>query len=163
MANTNFRKRRRDVDRFKIELLPVDVFPDDALLSEFQGRRISNILLDFASPLITGIDRENTVQFKTMIYLSAVAWNFSYFEAGSERKAALDRFLLTGNLFNEGNAGKMYNIVDSLSTRKRTSFWQYDFMIVNFELVKGAKEATLLATAVPYALMDIGRAFGPVN
>lgn len=163
MANNNFRKRRRDLDRFKMDLLPADVFPEDALLLEFQGRRISNILLEFASPLLSGIDRENTVQFKTMMYLSAVAWNFSYFEAGNQRKEALDRFLLTSSLFNEGNRNKMYTIVDSLSARKRSSFWQYDFMIVNFELVKGAKESTVLATAVPYALMDIGKVLGPIN
>lgn len=163
MTNTNFRKRRRDLDRFRMELLPADVFPDDALLTDFQGRRISNILLDFAAPLLSSIDKENKVQFKTMMYLSAVAWNFSYFEAGKERKEALDRFLLTSELFNEGNRGKMYTIVDSLSGRKRSAFWQYDFMIVNFELVKGAKESTVLATAVPYSLMNIGSAYGPVN
>ncbi|HPS57185.1 MAG TPA: hypothetical protein PK514_03685 [Spirochaetota bacterium] len=163
MTNTNFRKRRRDLDRFKMDLLPIDVFPEDALLLEFQGRRISNILLDFASNLLSGIDKENTVQFKTMMYLSAVAWNFSYFEAGKERKEALDRFLLSGDLFNEGNRSKMYTIVDGLSARKRSAFWQYDFMIVNFEIVKGVKESTVLATAVPYALINIGSAFGPVN
>ncbi|HQO40740.1 MAG TPA: hypothetical protein PK986_09745, partial [Spirochaetota bacterium] len=114
MTSTNFRKRRRDLDRFKMDLLPADVFPEDALLLEFQGRRISNILLEFASPLLSGIEKDNTVQFKTMMYLSAVVWNFSYFEAGKERKEALDRFLLTSKFFNEGNKEKMYTIVDSL-------------------------------------------------
>jgi hypothetical protein len=163
MTNTNFRKRRRDLDRFKMELFPADVFPEDGLLSEFEGRRISNILLEFASPLLTGIEKDNSVQFKTMMYLSAVAWNFSYFEAGKERKEALDRFLLTGELFNEGNREKMYTIVDSLSARKRSGFWQYDFMIVNFEIIKGAKESTVMATAVPYSLMNFGSAFRTVN
>lgn len=163
MTNTNFRKRRRELDKFRIDLLPADVFPEDALLLEFQGRRISNILLDFAAPMLSSIEKDNAMQFKTMMYLSAVAWNFSYFEAGDQRKAALDRFLLSGSLFNEGNRGKMYTIVDSLSARKRSAYWQYDFMIVNFELVKGTKESTVLATAVPYSLMDIGRAFGTVN
>ncbi|NLV67897.1 MAG: hypothetical protein GXY14_09520 [Spirochaetes bacterium] len=163
MTSTNFRKRRRDLDRFKMDLLPADVFPEDALLLEFQGRRISNILLEFASPLLSGIEKDNTVQFKTMMYLSAVAWNFSYFEAGKERKEALDRFLLTSKFFNEGNKEKMYTIVDSLSARKRSGFWQYDFMIVNFEIVKGPKESTVMAMAVPYSLMNIGSAFGSVN
>jgi len=98
-----------------------------------------------------------------MMYLSAVAWNFSYFEAGKERKEALDRFLLTSKFFNEGNKEKMYTIVDSLSARKRSGFWQYDFMIVNFEIVKGPKESTVMAMAVPYSLMNIGSAFGSVN
>jgi len=39
MTSTNFRKRRRDLDRFKMDLLPADVFPEDALLLEFQGRQ----------------------------------------------------------------------------------------------------------------------------
>lgn len=163
MTNTNFRKRRRDLDRFRMELLPSDVFPDDAILSEFQGRRISNILLDFASPLVSGIDKENTFQFNTMIYFAAIAWNFSYFEAGQNRKMALDRFLLSSDLFNEGNKEKMYHIVDSLAVRKRSSYWQYDFMILNFELIKGVKEATIMASAIPYALINMGAVFGPVN
>ncbi len=163
MSNSNFRKRRREVDRFKMELLPVDVFPEDALLSEFQGRRISNILLDFASPLVSSIEKDNLFQLKTMIYFAAIAWNFSFFEAGKNRKEALDRFLLNGEMFNEGNRGKMYNIVDSLSSRKRSGFWQYDFMIVNFELIKGEKESTVLATAIPYSLINLGAAFGVVN
>ena len=163
MANTSFRKRRKDLDRFRMELLPADVFPDDAVLSEFQGRRISNILLDFAAPLLSGIDKENTFQFKTMLYFAAVAWNFSFFEAGQNRKEALDRFLLSGELFNENNKGKMYNIVDSLSARKRSAFWQYDFMILNFEMIKGAKESTLIASAIPYAFINMGSMFGTVN
>ncbi len=163
MTNSNFRKRRREVDRFKMEMLPTDVFPEDALLTEFQGRRISNILLDFASLLLSGIDKENQLQFKTMLYLSAVAWNFSFFEAGKERKEALEKFLFSSEFFHEGNRDKMSNIVDGLSARKRSAFWQYDFMIVNFEIVKGVKDSTVMATAVPYSLINIGSAFGVGN
>jgi hypothetical protein len=163
MANTNFRKRRREVSRFSMELLPLDVFPADAIMTEDQGRRLSDILIDFASPLISGIDKENFFQFKTMIYFAAVAWNFSYFDKGEQRKMALDRFLLNSELFNEGNKGKMYNIVDSLSARKKSVFWQYDFFIAYFDLIKGARETTLMASAVPYSLIDISAAFGKIN
>jgi len=163
MSNSNFRKRRREFDRFKMELLPLDVFPDDALLTEFQGRRVSNILLDFASPLLQGIEKDNAFQFKTMIYFSVMAWNFSFFEAGQKRKEALDRFLLKSEMFNEGNRGKMYTIVDSLSNRKRQGFWQYNFMIASFEIIKGEKESTVMANAVPYDLINMTGAFGAVN
>jgi len=163
MTKGNFRKRRREVDIKRIDLLPVDVFPEEAILHEFQGRRISNILLEFASPLITSIDSSNSLQFKLMLYFAAIAWNFSYFNEGAERKEALDRFLLNNERFAGEKKNQMYNIVNSLSMRKRKSFWQYDFMLVNFETVMGEKDRTVMACAIPYSLIDIERVFGKIN
>ena len=117
MTKGNFRKRRREVDIQKVELLPADVFPDDAVIQEFQGRRVSNILLEFASPLLDKVDKENAFQYKTMLYFAAVSWNFSYFKEGVERTEALDRFLLNNDNFSGENKEKMYTIVNSLSIR----------------------------------------------
>ncbi|HOP62882.1 MAG TPA: hypothetical protein PK358_02930 [Spirochaetota bacterium] len=155
MTKSNFRKRRRDLERVKFELLPRDVFPDEAVFEEYQGRRVSNLLLDFASPLIANLDKDNFFQFKTMIYFAAVAWNFSYFKQGEERKAALDRFLLHSGMFEGKNREKMYNIVDSLSARKMQSYWQYDIMFVTFEIINGEKGNTVMADAIHSSLMNI--------
>jgi len=163
MTKGNFRKRRREIDMQKVELLPIDVFPEDAILHEIQGRRISNILLEFAAPLISNIDSANAFQFKLMLYFAAIAWNFSYFKEGDERKAALDRFLLNSEQFSGERKNQMYTIVNSLSMRKKKAFWQYDFMLVNFETVKGEKDSTVMACAIPYSLINIESMFGKIN
>jgi len=163
MTKGNFRKRRREIDMQKVELLPIDVFPEDAILHEIQGRRISNILLEFAAPLISNIDSANAFQFKLMLYFAAIAWNFSYFKEGDERKAALDRFLLNNEQFSGERKNQMYTIVNSLSMRKKKAFWQYDFMLVNFETVKGEKDSTVMACAIPYSLINIESMFGKIN
>lgn len=163
MTKGNFRKRRREIDIQKIDLLPIDIFPEDAILHEFQGRRVSNILLEFGAPLISKVDPANALQFKLMIYFSAIAWNFSYFKEGEERKEALDRFLLNNENFEGEKRNQMYTIVNSLSMRKRQSFWQYDFMLVNYEIVKGEKDSTVMACAIPYSLIDIGNVFGNIH
>lgn len=155
MPKSNFRKRRRDIDRTRLELLPRDVFPDEAVFEDFQGRRVSTLLLDFAAPLIAKLDKENFFQFKTMLYFAAIAWNFSYFKQGENRKAALDRFILDSKMFEGTSREKMYNIVDSLAARKIQSFWQYDIMFVSFEVIKGEKENTVLANAIHSSLMNI--------
>lgn len=147
----------------RIDLLPIDIFPVDAILHEFQGRRISNILLEFASPLLSNIDKENGFQFKLMLYFAAVSWNFSYFKDGEERKDALDRFLLNDDQFAGERKTQMYNIVNSLSMRKKKGFWQYDFMLVNFETVKGEKDSTVMACAIPYSMINIESVFGKIN
>ena len=54
----------------------------------------------------------------------------------------------------------MYNIVDSLAMRKKKSFWQYDFMIIDFEVLKGEKGMSLIARGIPYALINAFSAFG---
>jgi len=162
MTKGNFRKRRREIDVKRIDLLPIDVFPEDAILHEFQGRRVSNILLEFASPLLSKIETDNTLQFNLMLYFAAVAWNFSYFADGNERNEALDRFLLNNEQFAGDRKNKMYTIVNSLAVRKRKSFWQYDFMLVNYETVKGEKESTVIACAIPYSLIDIEKVFGKI-
>ncbi|HNX23819.1 MAG TPA: hypothetical protein PKG60_07195 [Spirochaetota bacterium] len=163
MTKGNFRKRRREIDAQRIDLLPIDIFPEDAILHEFQGRRVSNILLDFASPLVSKIDAANAFQFKLMLYFAAVAWNFSYFREGDERKEALDRFLLNSDQFSGDKKNQMYTIVNSLALRKKKSFWQYDFMLVNFETVKGEKDSTVMACAIPYSLINIESVFGKIN
>ena len=163
MTKGNFRKRRRDVDVQKVALLPVDIFPEEAVMHEFQGRRISNILLEFASPLITKIEADNQFQFKLMLYFAAIAWNFSYFKEGAERKEALDRFLLDNEQFSGEKKNQMYTIVNSLSMRKKQTFWQYDFMLVNYETVKGEKDSTVYASAIPYSLINIESVFGKIN
>lgn len=147
----------------RIDLLPADIFPEDAILHEFEGRRISNILLEFASPLITKIDTANTFQFKLMLYFAAIAWNFSYFKEGEERKEALDRFLLNNDQFSGDRKTQMYTIVNSLAMRKKQNFWQYDFMLINFETVKGEKDSTVMATAIPYSIINIESVFGKIN
>ncbi len=149
----NFRKRRREIDLIKVDLLPNDVIPQEALIQEFQGRRVSNILLEFATPLLSNIDSENLFQYKIMLYFAALSWNFSYFNEGEERKEALDRFLLNNDNFPEDRREKMYTIVNSLSMRKRKAFWQYDFMLVNYETIQGEKERTVMANAIPYSLI----------
>ena len=163
MTKGNFRKRRREIDSEKIELLPADIFPKDAIMHEYEGRRISSILLDFASPLVTNIDHENLFQLRLMLYFSAIAWNFSYFKEGDERTKALDRFILNSEMFTEDKKKQMHTIVNSFSIRKHRQFWQYDFMLVNFEVIKGDKDSTVMASAIPYSLMDIGSFYGNVN
>ncbi|MCL1865093.1 MAG: hypothetical protein FWF73_04705 [Spirochaetes bacterium] len=163
MTKGNFRKRRRELDSEKIELLPADVFPEDAILYEFEGRRISNILLEFASPLITSIDTGNIFQFRLMLYFSAVAWNFSYFKEGKERTEALDRFILNNEMFTDDKRKQMHTIVNSFAVRKHKMFWQYDFMLLNFEVIKGEKNSTVMASAIPYSLMDMGSFLGNVH
>jgi len=156
MTKGNFRKRRRELDSEKIELLPEDVFPEDSIMHEYEGRRISNILLEFASPLVTKIDPENAFQFRLMLYFAAIAWNFSYFKEGEERTKALDKFILNNEMFAGDKKKQMHTIVNSFSMRKKQQFWQYDFMLVNFEVIKGEKNSTVMATAIPSYLMDIG-------
>jgi len=156
MTKGNFRKRRRELDSEKVELLPEDVFPEDAIMHEYEGRRISNILLEFASPLVSKIDTENSFQFRLMLYFCAIAWNFSYFKEGEERTAALDKFILNNEMFTGEKRNQMHTIVNSFSMRKKQQFWQYDFMLVNFEVIKGEKNSTVMATAIPSYLMDIG-------
>ena len=156
MTKGNFRKRRRELDSEKIELLPEDVFPKDSIMHEYEGRRISSILLEFASPLVTKIDPENAFQFRLMLYFAAIAWNFSYFKEGEERTRALDKFILNNEMFAGDKKKQMHTIVNSFSMRKKQQFWQYDFMLVNFEVIKGEKNSTVMATAIPSYLMDIG-------
>lgn len=163
MANSSFRKRRREVERQIIEMLPDDVFPADAVMHEFQGKTISAIFLDFASPLISNIEPDNFFQFKTMLYFAAVAWNFSYFKEGQDRRDALDKFFGSSELVAGDNRGKMQTIVDSLSFRKQRSFWQYDFFLVNYEVIKGEKNGTVMAKAIPCALFNISSVFGSMH
>lgn len=160
MTKSNFRKRKKDVSRFYMELLPLEVFPEESVLHEFNNRRISAILLEFALPLTKGISEDNFFQYKTMIYFAAVAWNFSFFKQGAERREALDRFLLNNEAFSNDNKSKMYNIVDNLSLRKRQSFWQYDFLFIDFELIKGEKKTTVISKGIPYSLINAFSAFG---
>ena len=155
MSKGNFRKRRREVDSEKIVLLPADVFPQDAIMYEYEGRRISNILLEFASPLVTNVESENTFQFRLMLYFAALAWNFSFFKEGEDRTNALNEFILKGEMFADDKRRQMHTIVNSFAARKQKSFWQYDFMLVNFEVIKGEKESTVIASAIPSFLMDI--------
>ena len=160
MTKNSFRKRKKDVSRFYMELLPLEVFPEEAILHEFNKRRLSGILLEFAHPLTKGISEENFFQFKTMIYFAAVAWNFSFFKQGEERRTALDRFLLNNEAFSNENKSKMYTIVDNLSLRKRQSFWQYDFLFIDFEVIKGVKNSTVITKGIPYSLINAFSAFG---
>ena len=163
MSKGNFRKRRRGVDSEKIDLLPADVFPKDAIMYEYEGRRISNILLEFASPLVTGVEAENTFQFRLMLYFAALAWNFSFFKEGEERTKALDNFLLKSEMFTEDKIKQMHTIVNSFAARKQQSFWQYDFLLLNFEVIKGEKESTVITSAIPSFLMDINNFMGNVQ
>lgn len=163
MSGSNFRKRRRDVERQFIEMLPDDVFPGDALMQEFQGKTISSILLDFATPLLSNTEPENFFQFKTMLYFAAVAWNFSYFKQGRERADAIDRFFGNSEMVAGENREKMQTIIDSLSYRKMKSFWQYDFFLVNYEVIRGEKNGTVMARAVPCALFNISSVFGSIH
>lgn len=163
MAGSNFRKRRREIERQFIEMLPGDVFPVDAVMGESQGKTISSILLDFAAPLLSNTESENFFQFKTMLYFAAVAWNFSYLRQGQERTDALDRFFGDSELVAGENRGKMQTIVNSLSYRKIKSFWQYDFFIVNYEIIKGEINGTVMARAVPCTLFNISSLFGPIH
>jgi hypothetical protein len=163
MTSSNFRKRRREVDRQFIEMLPDDVFPGEAVMDDFQGRTISSIFLDFASPLIENIEPENFFQFKTMLYFAAVAWNFSYFKEGKERRDALDKFFGQSELVSGDNREKMQTIVDSFSFRKKRSFWQYDFFLVNYEVIKGEKKGTVMAKAIPCAMFNISSVFGSIH
>lgn len=163
MTKGNFRKRRREIDSQRVDLLPSDVFPENLIIHEFQGRRVSNIFLEFASPLIANVDASNTLQFKMMLYFAAIAWNFSYFKEGDERKNALDKFVLNNEQFSGEKKNQMYNIVNSLSMRKNKGFWQYDFMLVNFEAIKGEKDSTVKACAIPYSLINMESAMGRMN
>lgn len=164
MTKGNFRKRRREVDLKRVELIPSDVIPQEVIIQEFQGRRISSILLEFASPLLTNIDADNFFQYKIMLYFAALSWNFSYFNEGDERKEALDKFLLNNENFPEDRRDKMYTIVNSLSIRKRRGFWQYDFLLVNYETIQGEKERSVVANAVPYSLVsDVGKMLGRMS
>jgi hypothetical protein len=163
MTKGNFRKRRRVLDSDKIELLPADMFPQDAILHEYERRRISNILLEFASPLVTSIDSANGFQFRLMLYFAAIAWNFSYFKEGEERTKALDRFIISNEVFTEDKRRQMHSIVNSFSIRKQKMFWQYDFMLVNFEVIKGEKNSTVMASAIPYSFIDMESFFGKVQ
>ncbi len=160
MQKGGSRKRKRDINRFYMELLPLDVFPEESVLYEFNKRRLPSILLEFAEPLISGVDEENFFQFKTMIYFAAVAWNFSFFKQGEERKNALDRFLLNNEAFSNENKTKMYNIVDNLSLRKRKTFWQYDFLFIDFEILKAEKNSTVMAKGIPFDMINVFSAFG---
>ena len=103
------------------------------------------------------------VIMKLMLYFAAIAWNFSYFKEGAERKEALDRFLLDNEQFSGEKKNQMYTIVNSLSMRKKQTFWQYDFMLVNYETVKGEKDSTVYASAIPYSLINIESVFGKIN
>jgi len=160
MVKSSSRKRKRDLNRFYMELLPLEEFPEESVLHEFNKRKISHILMEFALPLTSGVPEDNFFQYKTMIYFSAVAWNFSFFNQGQDRRAALDRFILDNEVFNGENKEKMYNIVDNLSLRKRKSFWQYDFFIIDFEILKNEKKSAVNAKGIPYALINAFSAFG---
>lgn len=160
MLKSSSRKRKRDLSKFYMELLPLEVFPEESILYEFNKRRISNILVEFAQPLTAGVDVENFFQYKTMIYFAAIAWNFSFFKQGEERRNALDKFLLNNEAFSNDNKIKMYNIVDNLSLLKRKTFWQYDFLYVDFEILKGEKNSTVMAKGIPYDMINAFSAFG---
>lgn len=160
MQKGGSRKRKRDINRFYMELLPLDVFPEESVLYEFNKRRVPDILLEFAEPLISGVDEGNFFQLKSMIYFAAVAWNFSFFQKGEERKNALDRFLFNNEAFNNENKTKMYNIVDNLSLRKRKAFWQYDFLFIDFEILKSQKNSTVMAKGIPFDMINAFSAFG---
>jgi hypothetical protein len=163
MTKGNFRKRRREIDSEKIVLLPEDVFPEDAILHEYEGRRISNILLEFASPFISNIDPNNTFQFKIMLYFAALGWNFSYFKEGDERTSALNDFVLKDEQYTPDKKKQMHTIINSLAMRKQQQYWQYDFMLVNFEVIKGEKDSSLIACAIPSYLMDVPSFMGKYN
>ncbi len=160
MTKSSFRKRKRELDRLHIDLLPLDVFPEDAVFMEFQNKRISVILLEFAEPLVSNIEDGNFFQFKTMLYFAVLAWNFSFFEPGKDRHEALDKFLINDEVFNDGNKAKWYNIIDSLSIRRRKNFWQYDFLFVSMDVIKGEKQNTITGKGIPYSLMNIPSVLG---
>lgn len=160
MKKSGFRKRRKDQDKLSVQLLPLELFPRDSVIDEFQGRRISNILIDFASPYITKIPEGNFMQFKIMLYVAALAWNFSYFKTKEDRQTALVNFIQGQPIFNESNKEGWFNIVEVLGARKNSDFWQHNYVIGRLDVIKGEAESAVVAEAVPYTLIDLPASYG---
>ncbi len=160
MSKTGFRKRRKEKDKLSVKLLPLSLYPEESVITEFQGRRISNILIDFASPYVSKIEEGNFVQFKIMLYVAALAWNFSYFKTREDRRAALENYLHGQPIFNEANKEGWFNIVEVLAARKQQGFWQHNYVIGALDVLKGMNESSVMAEAVPYTLIDLPATYG---
>jgi len=160
MSKQGFRKRRKEQDKLSVQLLPLGLFPEEAIITDFQKKRISTILLEFASPYISKLKDADFVQFKIMMYVSALAWNMSYFKTREDRVAALENFLVGQPIFNETNKQGWFNIVEVLSARKLKDFWQHNYVIGKLDVVKGETESSVIAEAVPYTLIDLPASYG---
>jgi len=98
----------------------------------FQGRKMSEVLLDFASPLLDAVDDD---YFKNVIGFAVLCWNLSFLPDG-ERQKELERIInklgRTDPLFRTG----VEDHARMLLKRKQEYFAKDRRFIVNFKIVE---------------------------
>lgn len=63
-------KRKSHSREYKVEPLQQD--------GTFVGRKMSEVILDFAEPLLIAVDEDDEEQFKAAIEFSIICWNLSF-------------------------------------------------------------------------------------
>ena len=130
--------RRRGLgSRYEVEpLRNKDIFP---------GRKMSEVLLDFASPLL---DAEDDDYFETIIGFAVLCWNLSFLPDG-ERQKELE------HIINElGGADSLVRTevedhASMLLKRKQKFFAKDRRFIVNFKIVEEGNNSRLLVMSAP--------------
>jgi hypothetical protein len=111
----------------------------------FPGRKMSEVLLDFVSPLL---DTEDDDFFETTIGFAALCWNLAFLPDG-ERQKELE------HIINEiGGADPLFrtgveNRARMLLKRKQEYFAKDRRFIMNFKIVEEGNNSRLLVMSAP--------------
>lgn len=111
----------------------------------FPGRKMSEVLLDFASPLLDAADDD---YFETTIGFAVLCWNLSFLPDG-ERQKELEHMINeiggTDTLFRTG----VEDHTRMLLKRKQEYFAKDRRFIMNFKIVEEGNNSRLLVMSAP--------------
>ena len=128
-------RRKSHSARYKVHLLrPKGSFP---------LRKMSEVILDFAEPLLNTIDDDDEL-FKDVISFAVICWNISFLPENEQKKmirSLVDEMAKSDYLLRLS----VKNDIRMLLNRKETFFADEKRMVVNYEIIEENGSRRLLA------------------
>jgi len=131
---STMRKLRRNIGRAQYEVEPLR--RQEASF----GRKMSEVILDFAEPLLESLDDE---KFESAIAFAAICWNLSFLPE-QERQAQLNAMVDKLSKFDALLRIEMEDCAEILFERKRVLFANDKRIVVNYKVVEEKDEHRLL-------------------
>jgi len=117
--------------------------PDLATTLSTYKLKYSEILLEFAQPLINGVN--NLEQFKAVLMVAITAWNLAHIKSTDNKK--YKEVINDPKFLNAKNAPEIV-LLNEMINRKMEEFNAYRFFISEFEVVLKSKRNYDVAVAV---------------
>lgn len=130
-------KRSSHDNRQRLESIPRRSWPP--------VKKMSEVLLDFAEPLLEACNDE---QLKGAIAIAAASWNMTFLPP-EEQKAALDELIMAAAKGDTLSDRETREVLHWLANRKKLLFADDNRIIIDYELVEEEAGPRLLVTSAP--------------